>query len=236
LSEWRYSGDVRIMTSGTIQWCGLKPANCGFASRSITRPKERPDPLVIELPKGGYAPAFREQKKAPEATAISEPRPTEQRTPANGRMWLLVALACLAVALMVVGWWRFQRQSAPIPIAVLPLTNLSQDSANDYFSDGLTNEIIHDLSIIDGLAVRSQTSSFAYRGKPRNIREAGNQLGADYILEGSVLRFGHHLRINAQFVRVRDDFPVWSGRYDREFRTSLLSRTRFPAVSSTVCG
>ena len=175
------------------------------------------DPLVIELPKGGYAPVFREQRKTLETTA-TEPRPvSEPRAPASGRMWVLVTLACLAVALMVVGWWRFQHQSAPIPIAVLPLTNLSQDSANDYFADGLTNEIIHDLSTIDGLAVRSQTSSFAFRGKPRNIREAGNQLGADYILEGSVLRVGQHLRINAQFVRVRDDFPVWSGRYDREF-------------------
>ena len=175
------------------------------------------DPLVIELPKGGYAPSFHERGETFDTTA-TEPRPvSEPRAPASGRTWLLVALACLAVALMAVGWWRFQYQNAPIPIAVLPLTNLSQDSANDYFADGLTNEIIHDLSTLDGLAVRSQTSSFAFRGKPRNIREAGNQLGADYILEGSVLRAGQHIRINAQFVRVRDDFPVWSGRYDREF-------------------
>lgn len=176
------------------------------------------DPLVIELPKGGYAPAFREQEKALEATAITEQGPvSEPRASARGRIWLLVALLCLAIALMVVGWGRFQHQNAPIPIAVLPLTNLRQDSANDYFADGLTNEIIRNLSIIDGLAVRSQTSSFAFRGKPRNIREAGSQLGANYILEGSVRRAGQHLRINAQFVRVRDDFPVWSGRYDRGF-------------------
>lgn len=176
------------------------------------------DPLVIELPKGGYRPTFREQEKALETTAITEPRPfTEPSAPASDRTRLFLALACLAVNLIVVGGSRFQHQSAPIPIAVLPLTNLSQDSANDYFADGLTNEIIRNLAIIDGLAVRSQTSSFAFRGKPRNIREAGNQLGADYILEGSVLRSGQHLRINAQLVRVRDDFPVWSGRYDREF-------------------
>ncbi len=129
--------------------------------------------------------------------------------------WLWAALAGFAVAGSVGVWWLLQR-NAPIPIAVLPLTNLSQDPANDYFADGLTDEIIRNLSIIDGLAVRSQTSSFVFKGKPRNIREAGKQLEADYILEGSVLRDGQQLRIIAQLVRVRDDFPLWSGRYDRE--------------------
>ena len=85
-----------------------------------------------------------------------------------------------------------------------------------WLADGLTDEIIRNLSIIDGLAVRSQTSSFVFKGKPRNIHDAGKQLDADYILEGSVLRIGQQLRINAQFVRVRDDFPLWSGKYDRE--------------------
>ncbi len=114
------------------------------------------------------------------------------------------------------GWWRWQYGSAPIPIAVLPLTNLSQDPADDYFADGITDEIIRNLSLIDGIAVRSQTSSFAFKGKSQNARDAGKQLAADYILEGSVLRAGQQLRINAQLIRVRDDFPLWAGRYDRE--------------------
>ena len=100
------------------------------------------------------------------------------------------------------------------PIAVLPLNNVSQDPADDYFADGLTSEIIRNLSIIDGLAVRSQTSSFAFKGKQQNIRDAGKQLDAEYILEGSVFRSGQQLRINARLVRVRDDFPLWSGEYD----------------------
>ncbi len=93
---------------------------------------------------------------------------------------------------------------------------MSQEPNSDYFADGLTGEIIRDLSIIDGLVVRSQTSSFVFKGRPQNVRDAGRQLNADYIVEGSVLRSGQHLRIDAQLVRVRDDFPLWSGRYDRE--------------------
>jgi TolB-like protein len=161
------------------------------------------DPAVIELPKGGYIPAFRSSH------ALGK-RETLFRS-----LWLVAAVAVLAVAVAAAAWW-FQRSRAPIAIAVLPLINLSPDPANDYFADGLTDELIRDLSIIDGLAVRSHTSSFAFKGKPRNVRDAGGQLQADYILEGSVLRSGQQLRIIAQLVRVRDDFPLWSGRFDRE--------------------
>jgi TolB-like protein len=162
----------------------------------------RSDQTVIELPKGGYVPRF----------SFSGQRKNEWRVSLVSR-WIAAALAVLACAGF--GWSRLHSH-LPIPIAVLPLLNLSQDPANEYFADGLTGEIIRDLSIIDGLAVRSQTSSFAFKGKPRNVREAGNQLAADYILEGSVLRDGRRLRINAQLVRVSDDFPLWSERYDRE--------------------
>jgi TolB-like protein len=119
------------------------------------------------------------------------------------------------VVLVTAAWWIKTRE-APVPIAVLPLANLGQDPANDYFSDALTGEIIRNLSIIEGLAVRSQTSSFVFKGKPQNVRDAGRQLNVDYILEGSVFRSGQQLRIDVQFIRVRDDFPVWSAKYDRE--------------------
>jgi serine/threonine-protein kinase len=114
-----------------------------------------------------------------------------------------------------VGWWRL-RSDQPITIAVLPLDNLTHDPANDYFSDGLTDELIRNLSLIEGLAPRSRTSSFAFKNKPRNIHEVARELHADYILEGSVLRVGHRLRIDAQLIRAHDDFPIWSDRFDRE--------------------
>ena len=163
------------------------------------------DPGLIDVPKGGYVPLFRE-------AVARELRPTHSRR----WMWLTVACATLAVGVAAMTWWRLAQSREPIRIAVLPLENLSQDSTHDYFADGLTHELIRDLSIIEGLAVRSQTSSFAFQGTPRNVREAGRQLEVDYILEGSVLRAGQRLRINAQLVRVRDDVPLWSGAFERD--------------------
>jgi adenylate cyclase len=171
------------------------------------------DALVIELPKGGYVPRFREvEKKSHVIAPIPNGLPPRFRT----RFWVALGLGCLVIGLAAVGWWRSQPGSAPIAIAVLPLENTGHDPANDYFADGLTDELIRDLSIIDGLAVRSRTSSFGMKGKPRNIRDTGELLHADYILEGSVLRAGPQFRINVQLIRVRDDFPLWSGTYDRE--------------------
>jgi TolB-like protein len=166
------------------------------------------DELVIELPKGGYVPVIRTPERARSEPQLRRWRP-------GTKIWIGAVLAGLAVAVAAMGWRRFHPE-APIPIAVLPLINLNQDSANDYFADGLTSEIIRNLSNIDGLAARSEASSFALKGKPLKARDAGAQLQADYLLEGSVLRSGEQLRINVQLVRVSDDFPLWSYKYEKE--------------------
>jgi TolB-like protein len=167
------------------------------------------DPVVIELPKGGYIPVVRSVERT------DKPAAPEGAT----RWWISVgaaALALMVIAVAAVIWWRPRPQNAPIPIAVLPLLNLNQDPAYDYFADGLTGELIRNLSIIDGLTVRSETSSFTFKGKPQKARDVGRQLEADYLVEGSVLRSGQQLRINVQLVRASDDFSMWSGGYDRE--------------------
>ena len=178
------------------------------------------DPIVLELPKGGYVPQFRERDAVHEQ--LQEESQGESRTeptPRDGRRWLGIAAAVFLTLLAAVGgWWWHRRNSEPITIAVLPLESLSPDRADDYFADGLTDEIIRNLSVIEGLAVRSQTSSFGFKGKPTNVRDVAKQLNVDYILEGSVLRDGPRLRINAQLVRVRDDVPLWSGEFDRELK------------------
>lgn len=165
------------------------------------------DGIVIELPKGGYTPLFR--CREPEGQTALLAKKTPRWT------WLIVTTASLMVAVGALVWWQAHHKSAPIAIAVLPLENLSHDPASDYFADGLTDELIRNLSLIEGLSPRSRTSSFAFKGKPRNVREVGKELKVDYIVEGSVLRIGQQLRIDAQLVRVRDDLSLWSGRYDR---------------------
>jgi adenylate cyclase len=168
------------------------------------------DELIVDLPKGGYKPAFRQVEQ--ETAAVRSPPVSRRRV----WIWLAVALAGCAMVLAVLWWQGILHRNAPIPIAVLPLINLDRNPDHDYFADGLTAEIIRNLSIIEGLAVRSETSSFAFKGKQQNIRDAGKQLDAEYILEGSVFRSGHQLRINARLVRVRDDFPLWTAGYDEE--------------------
>jgi serine/threonine-protein kinase len=103
-------------------------------------------------------------------------------------------------------------------IAVLPLKNLSGEPDSDYFVDGLTDEIIRNLSVIQGLQVRSSTSSFVFKDKPRNLHEVGEQLGVNLVVEGSVLRVGNRLRINAKLVQVAGDVPLWADKFDRELK------------------
>src|SRR5262245_31517530 len=165
----------------------------------------RNDSVIIELPKGRYTPVFR----ITDVAAADDKRTLHSR-------WSRIGLVTLSLAIVVIGYWWVSHKNLPIDIAVLPLKNLSPDAANEYFADGLTDEIIRDLSVIEGLAVRSQTSSFAFKNAPRNLGELEKQLAVDYIVEGSVLREGRRLRINAQLVRARDDFMLWSGRFDRE--------------------
>ena len=103
-------------------------------------------------------------------------------------------------------------------IAVLPLQNLSAEPESDYFVDGLTDEIIRNLAVIKGLEVKSRTSSFAFKGKQRDLRDVGQQLGVNLVVEGSIMRSGSKLRINAQLVSIAGDVPLWAERYDRELK------------------
>jgi len=164
------------------------------------------DLLVIDLPKGSYVPRFRQVEPSP---CVQTSRPK--------RLRIKVCLAGLALAVTALGsWWAVHEKASP-SIAVLPLVNLSPDAAGDYLADGLTSEIISELSIIEGLSVRSQTSSFALKGKSLNVHEAGDRLAADYLLEGSVMRTGEQLRIDTRLVRTRDDTPIWSREFERNW-------------------
>jgi serine/threonine-protein kinase len=101
-------------------------------------------------------------------------------------------------------------------IAVLPFENMSGDKDNEYFSDGLSEEIINALAKIPGLKVIARTSAFAFKGKHEDIRRIADALGVATILEGSVRRAGNRLRVTAQLITAADGTHLWSERYDRE--------------------
>jgi len=101
-------------------------------------------------------------------------------------------------------------------IAVLPFANPGGDPANEYLSDGLTDEIIVALSRLEGLRVASRTSSFAFKGRTDDIRQIGRDLNVESVLEGSLQRAGERLRVNTRLVNTADGFHLWSERYDRE--------------------
>jgi len=103
-------------------------------------------------------------------------------------------------------------------VAVLPFTNIRADEENEYFCDGLAEELLNALSKIDDLKVAARTSAFSFKGKNVNVSEIGERLGVKNVLEGSVRKSGNRLRISVQLVKVSDGFHLWSERYDREMQ------------------
>ncbi|HVT38268.1 MAG TPA: hypothetical protein VHE78_04465, partial [Gemmatimonadaceae bacterium] len=101
-------------------------------------------------------------------------------------------------------------------IAVLPFANMSGDPENEYFSDGISEEIINALAQLPELRVAARTSAFSFKGKNVDLRSIGDQLGVSTVLEGSVRKAGSRLRITAQLINVADGYHLWSERYDRE--------------------
>ena len=170
------------------------------------------------------------------ATPVS-PTP---RSKGNRRYWLWAAVGVAAIAILAVGWWlgrssegesaggddRAGRLGADFAaasrsdlpsVAVLPFANLSADPDNEFFTDGLTEELIGALSKVEGLRIPARTSVYALKDTNIDIQEIGRRLGVDNVLEGSVRKAGDQLRISAQLIKVSDGFNLWSETYDREF-------------------
>ena len=107
-------------------------------------------------------------------------------------------------------------RAGPKAIAVLPLKNMSADPENEYFADGMTEEIINALGKLPGIHVASRTSSFAFKGKEVDVREIGEKLGVTSVLEGSVRKVGNKIRITAQLINVENGYHLWNETYDRQ--------------------
>ena len=101
-------------------------------------------------------------------------------------------------------------------IAVLPFVNMSGDPENEYFSDGISEEILNSLTHVDGIQVTARSSSFSFKGRNEDVREIGNKLGVANVLEGTVRKSGKKIRINVQMINTADGYQVWSETYDSE--------------------
>jgi len=169
------------------------------------------DEIVIELPKGSYIPVFRNVRGG--SAPAAAPAPVRAR-----RWYLLVAAALLIGAGLA--WWLLRRPAPQPPrsIAVLPFENLSADPANEYFSDGLTEEVLNALANIPGFKVAARTSSFQFKGKHESIQSIGKKLNVEVVLEGSVRKEGDRIRITPQLINVADGYHLWSTEYDREWK------------------
>ena len=134
---------------------------------------------------------------------------------------IAVAIALALLFLAIVGLYlRRAEKRAPTPgsasIAVLPFMDLSPGKDQEYFADGLAEELINDLARVPDLKVVGRSSSFQFKGKNEDLRTVGRKLGAANVLEGSIQREGTRVRIRAELIKVEDGFQLWSEIYDRK--------------------
>jgi len=199
---------------------------------------DRPDkPEFIEtVTKRGYrfiAPVT-DDSATPESDSATQAEPTPQTAPSKLTEWrqrfrshyfqmivIIPILAVVAVAATAGHFW-FTAKKATFPpltansIAVLPFADVSPGKDQEYFSDGLSEQLIHELAKVSGLKVVGRSSAFEFKGKNEDLRNVGRKLGVAHVLEGSVRREGNHVRITAQLVKAEDGFQLWSQTYDRE--------------------
>jgi len=202
---------------------------------------DRPE-FVETLPKRGYrfvAPVIDKsgveppelatslpiEEQATEEAVEAEATPIERESSSRKRMlWTLGIILVLAVVAMAAigAYFRPARSAANASslnnasIAVLPFADMSPAKDEEYFSDGLSEQLIDDLAKVSGLKVVGRSSAFQFRGKNEDSRDVGRKLGVANVLEGSVRREGNHVRITAELTKTDDGFQLWSQSYDRE--------------------
>ena len=158
------------------------------------------------------------------------------------RRWVVRGVAALLVLLAAGGaWWLSQRffpglragttEAPRLSIVVLPFTNLSGDASQDYFADGITEDLTTDVSRIAGSFVISRNTAFTFKGKAVDARQIGRELGVRYVLEGSVRRMGGTVRVNAQLVDAGTGAHLWADQMDVDQRTLATSPDNFGIAS-----
>jgi TolB-like protein/tetratricopeptide (TPR) repeat protein len=178
-------------------------------------------PRYIEtLPRKGYrfiAPVTEAGGEPAAAQVVPQPLPVSRLTPRKRRWLRSAAAAVVLVAIVLAVYVRVSRQRTAKPIesvAVLPLENLSHDPEQDYFAEGMTDELITDLAKISALRVISRTSVMQYKGTKRPVPQIARELNVDAVLEGTVTRDQNRVRITAQLVRAEPEKHLWAETYE----------------------
>ena len=192
------------------------------------------DPIRIDLPKGTYTPQIKFRQTAPpnpppyrpDATTLDRrlgpsQEPVASRPRSRKTHLGFLAASIIAVLLVLAGFstWRWLNSFTPLSekasIAVLPFENIGNEAKWDRFADGITEDIVTDLSHSKDLFVVARNSTEVYRGNPADVRTVGRDLGVRYVLEGSIQPSGDQIRVTAQLIDARTGGNVWSDRYDR---------------------
>jgi TolB-like protein/DNA-binding winged helix-turn-helix (wHTH) protein/Flp pilus assembly protein TadD len=195
------------------------------ADGRVRRP-ESPGPEAGQQPpvNGSADPVVTEPVASPmEAAPAVAPQPKKRLVPL-----LIMALAVVAIAAILSVFFFRSRSHAPTirSLAVLPLENLSGDASQNYFSDGMTDELITDLAQISALRVISRTSVMVYKGARKPLPQIARELKVDAVVEGTVLRAGDRVRITAQLIDAATDKHLWSQSYEGELRDTLALQDR----------
>jgi TolB-like protein/Flp pilus assembly protein TadD len=207
-------------------------------------------PVRIELPSGSYVPRFHfASQETSQAPVNDSPSGSSQRRVANGaplegtvsippsastapgflRQRInprLLAGGLIILALFSAGYVGFKHSYANVhkdihSIAILPLENLSGSPAQDYFADGMTEELINDLGQVSTLRVISLTSSMSYKGTKKKLPDIARELSVDGVVEGGILRDGNQVRISTQLIDARSDRPIWAHTYTRDLNGAV---------------
>ena len=211
------------------------------------RKKVEPDPkqpsVIQTVPGEGYrfsAPLRRCEPAAETIAATTAASPGDTAIPppaASPRTWralwpvLAAAVAlCLIAAVAAIQWRPTPQEAGPrLSIVVLPFENMSGDKEQDYFADGITDDLTTDLSHLQDSFVISRGTAFTYKGKPIDAKQIGRELGVRYVLEGSVRRLGEKVEVNAQLVSTETGAHVWADRFEGE--RSKLGELQLDVVS-----
>jgi TolB-like protein/DNA-binding winged helix-turn-helix (wHTH) protein/Tfp pilus assembly protein PilF len=186
-------------------------------------PPKKPEPATGELPAAGPG-------HQPAGTGLPVVVPERRRRLTRGA---ITALALVLILGMLAVWLIRSRSPAPTGIrslVVLPLDNLSGEASQDYFADGMTDELITDLAQISALRVISRTSAMVYKGARKPLPQIARELNVDAVVEGTVLRSGDQVRITAQLIQAADDKHLWAESYEGNVRDTLALQNKVAAA------